>query len=93
MSEVVMYSTRFCPYCSSAKRLLSSKGVSIRTIPVSGDQGLWEEMERLTGRTTVPQIFIGDFHVGGYDELALLERDGELDLLLEPILNAGKARG
>ncbi|VAW73458.1 Glutaredoxin 3 (Grx3) [hydrothermal vent metagenome] len=93
MSEVVMYSTRFCPYCVSAERLLSSKGVNIRTIPVGSDQDLWEEMQELTGRNTVPQIFIGDHYVGGYDDLALLERDGELDPLLEPILNESKARG
>jgi len=91
MSEVVMYYTRFCPYCGSAERLLSSKGVEARKIPVGGDQALWEEMEQLTGRNTVPQIFIGDYHVGGYDDLAALERNGELDSLLEPILNAARA--
>jgi glutaredoxin 3 len=58
---------------------------------VGGDQVSWDEMERLTGRNTVPQIFIGDYHVGGYDDLAVLERDGELDPLLEPILNAARA--
>ncbi len=93
MSEVVMYCTRFCPYCVMAERLLDDKGVEIRTIPVGSDQAMWEEMERLTGRNTVPQIFIGDHHVGGYDDLAALERDGELDPLLEPILNISKARG
>jgi len=93
MSEVVMYCTRFCPYCVMAERLLDSKGVEIRKIPVGSDQALWEKMERLTGRNTVPQIFIGDYHVGGYDDLATLERDDELDPLLEPVLNASKARG
>lgn len=91
MSEVVMYCTRFCPYCVSAERLLSSKGVEIRKMPIGSDQTTWEEMERLTGRDTVPQIFIGDYHVGGYDDLAALERKGELDPLLEPILNATRA--
>ena len=91
MSDVVMYCTRFCPYCVSAERLLVSKGVEIRKIPVGGDPALWEEMEQLTGRNTVPQIFIGDYHVGGYDDLAALERDGELDPLLEPVLNASRA--
>ncbi|HHJ13247.1 MAG TPA: glutaredoxin 3 [Gammaproteobacteria bacterium] len=87
MSEVVMYCTRFCPYCISAERLLNAKGVRFRKIPVeSGD--MWKEMEQLTGRNTVPQIFIGEHHVGGYDDLAALERAGELDPLLEPILNA-----
>ena len=91
MSEVVMYCTRFCPYCVSAERLLTRKGAEIRKIPVGSDQALWEEMQRLTGRNTVPQIFIGDYHVGGYDDLAALERDGELDPLLEPVLNASRA--
>ena len=89
MSEVVMYCTRFCPYCVSAERLLVSKGVEIRKIPVT-DQAMWDEMEKLTGRGTVPQIFIGDYHVGGYDDMAALERDGELDPLLQPILNAAQ---
>lgn len=91
MSEVVMYCTRFCPYCTSAERLLVSKGVPIRKIAVDNDPGLWREMENITGRHTVPQIFIGDYHVGGYDDLAALDRAGELDPLLEPVLNALKA--
>ncbi len=88
MSEVVMYCTRFCPYCTSADRLLSSKGVEIRKIPVDHDRELWQEMEQRSARRTVPQIFIGDVHVGGYDDLAALERDGELDPLLAPLLNS-----
>lgn len=88
MSEVVMYCTRFCPYCISADRLLKSKGVTISRIAVDNDAQKWNEMEKLTGRNTVPQIFIGEYHVGGYDDLAALERAGELDPLLEPILKA-----
>lgn len=91
MSEVVMYCTRFCPYCISADRLLTAKGVSINKIAVDHDRDLWHKMEQLTGRNTVPQIFIGERHVGGYDDLAALERAGELDSLLEPILNTGQA--
>ena len=91
MSEVIMYCTRFCPYCISAERLLTSKGVTINKIAVDHDRDLWEKMEQLTGRNTVPQIFIGDYHVGGYDDLAALERDGKLDNLLEPVLKAGQA--
>ena len=91
MSEVVMYCTRFCPYCISADRLLAHKGVPINRISVDSDSGLWAKMEELTGRNTVPQIFIGDRHVGGYDDLAALDRAGELDSLLEPILKAIKA--
>lgn len=91
MSEVVMYCTRFCPYCISADRLLRSKGVAIRKIPVDNDREMWRKMEDITGRHTVPQIFIGDYHVGGYDDLAALDRTGKLDALLEPILQAAKA--
>jgi len=88
MAEVTMYCTRFCPYCISADRLLSRKGVPITRIAVDSDPDMWETMEELSRRSTVPQIFIGDYHVGGYDDLAALERDGELDPLLEPILKA-----
>jgi glutaredoxin 3 len=91
MSEVVMYCTRFCPYCISADRLLRSKGVPIRKIPVDNDREMWGKMEQITGRHTVPQIFIGDYHVGGYDDLAALDRTGRLDAMLEPILNAARA--
>lgn len=90
MSEVTMYCTRFCPYCISADRLLTHKGVEINKIPVDNDSAMWHKMEQRSGRNTVPQIFIGDYHVGGYDDLAALERSGELDPLLEPVLNAGK---
>jgi glutaredoxin 3 len=83
-----MYCTRFCPYCISAERLLTHKGAAIRKIPVDHDMDMWKKMEELTGRHTVPQIFIGDTHVGGYDDLAALERAGELDPLLAPLLNA-----
>jgi glutaredoxin 3 len=91
MSEVVMYCTRFCPYCISADRLLQNKGVPVRKIPVDNDREMWRKMEDITGRHTVPQIFIGDYHVGGYDDLAALDRTGKLDALLEPILKAAKA--
>ena len=91
MSEVVMYCTRFCPYCISADRLLNSKGVPVSKIGVDADPEMWRKMEKISGRRTVPQIFIGDYHVGGYDDLAALDRAGELDPLLEPILKAAKA--
>ena len=91
MTQVVMYCTRFCPYCISADRLLTHKGVPINKIAVDHDPDMWAKMEKLTGRHTVPQIFIGDHHVGGYDDLAALERDGELDALLEPVLQANRA--
>jgi glutaredoxin 3 len=71
--------------------LLSRKGVPINRIAVDNDPDMWVKMEQLSRRSTVPQIFIGDYHVGGYDDLAALERDGKLDPLLEPILKARSA--
>ena len=83
MPKVVMYSTNTCPYCSRAERLLSSKGVAnLEKIDISGKPALWKEMERRTGRNTVPQIYIGDVHVGGCDDLYDLDAAGELDQLL-----------
>lgn len=84
-AAVKMYATRFCPYCMRARMLLDRKGVSYEEISVGGDQALWAEMESLSGRNTVPQIFIGEHHVGGYDDLAAANRSGELDTLLENV--------
>lgn len=81
--EVVMYSTAFCGYCQRARGLLERKGVNIREIKVDEDANERATMlQRSGGRRTVPQIFIGERHVGGYDELATLDRSGELDKLL-----------
>ena len=83
MSTVKMYSTAVCPYCQMAERLLTSKGVAaIEKIRIDLDPARRAEMMERTGRRTVPQIYIGDMHVGGYDELAALERAGELEALL-----------
>jgi glutaredoxin 3 len=79
---VVVYGTRFCPYCVMAARLLDAKGVHYESIAVDREPGRRREMERRSGRHTVPQIFIGEMHVGGYSELAHLERAGRLDDLL-----------
>lgn len=79
---VRMYATRFCPYCLRAKMLLKRKGIDYEEINVGGDPSLWAEMERLSERDTVPQIFIGDLSIGGYDDMAALEREGKLDALL-----------
>jgi glutaredoxin 3 len=82
-SEVVMYSTTWCGYCQRARGLLQRKGVDIREIKVDEDPSQREVMvQKSGGRRTVPQIFIGERHVGGYDDLAALERAGELDKLL-----------
>ena len=85
MPKVVMYSTRFCPFCMMARRLLDAKGVNYNEIPVDGDQAMRQKMQQVSGgRYTVPQVFIGERHVGGYDELAAAERDGALDRWLGP---------
>ncbi|HSW12500.1 MAG TPA: glutaredoxin 3 [Solimonas sp.] len=82
MKPVRMYTTRICPFCVMAKRLLSSKGVSYEEIRVDENPGIREEMTRVTGRRTVPQIFVGETHVGGFDDLSALEHAGKLDPLL-----------
>jgi glutaredoxin 3 len=80
---VMMYTTAVCPYCLQAERLLRAKGVTeIGKVRVDLDPARRVEMMERTGRRTVPQIYIGDFHVGGYDELAALNRAGRLDPLL-----------
>lgn len=83
MSRVFMYSTGVCPYCQMAERLLRAKGVTeIGKIRVDLEPEKRVEMMEKTGRRTVPQIFIGETHVGGYDDLAALDRTGGLDELL-----------
>jgi thioredoxin reductase (NADPH) len=83
MPSITMYSKSWCPYCERAKHLLGDKGQSYEEIDVEAEPGRLDEMvERSGGRRTVPQIFIGDRHVGGFDDLADLERRGELDPLL-----------
>mgnify|MGYP002790188577 CR=1 FL=1 len=83
MAKVRMYSTAVCPYCQMAERLLRGKGVAeIEKIRIDSDPALRDEMMQKTGRRTVPQIYIGDTHVGGYDDLAALDRAGGLDPLL-----------
>jgi glutaredoxin 3 len=80
---IEIYTARYCPYCHAAKGLLSRKGVEFTEIDVSGDAKRRSEMvTRANGRMTVPQIFIGSTHVGGYDDLSALERAGKLDPLL-----------
>ncbi|MYB89108.1 MAG: glutaredoxin 3 [Proteobacteria bacterium] len=81
-SEVVIYSGNRCAYCNAAKRLLDSKNVSYTEINVDEDPARREEMMRRTQRQTVPQIFIGEQHVGGFDDLSELNQSGGLDELL-----------
>lgn len=83
MSKIRMYSTAVCPYCQRAEMLLKSKGVAeIEKIRIDLDPARREEMMEKTGRRTVPQIYIGEVHVGGFDDLAALDRAGKLDPLL-----------
>lgn len=85
-ARVLMYSTGVCPYCMMAERLLTAKGVKeIEKVRIDLDPQQRAEMMEKTGRRTVPQIYIGDTHVGGFDDLSALDRAGKL----EPLLNGG----
>jgi glutaredoxin 3 len=83
MTEITMYCTAFCPYCVRAEMLLKSKGVEVtEKIFVDNTAGGFQTLAELTGRRTVPQIFIGERHIGGFDDLAALDASGGLDPLL-----------
>lgn len=82
MSQVTIYTTQHCPYCVNAKRLLSSKGVTPVEIDIQESPQYLAEMLQRSQRRTVPQIFVGDVHVGGFDDLASLDHEGGLDALL-----------
>ena len=81
--DVVVYLAGWCPYCERARSLLSKKGIQFREIDVDDDPRLREEMIARSGRRTVPQIFIGEKHVGGCDDLLALDGRGELDRLIQ----------
>ena len=83
MPIVQMYATAICPYCVRARHLLERKGVAFEEIRVDRDRDQLKAMIQRSNRTTVPQIFIGDYHVGGYDDMARLDDAGKLDALLE----------
>ena len=80
--KVIIYGNASCPYCGAARMLLKKRSVEFEDVSVTGDASLLEEMQQKSGRRSVPQIFIGDHHVGGFDELDALNRSGELDKLL-----------
>lgn len=82
MPEILIYTTNICPYCMMAKRLLDKKGAHYKEINVDAKPGLREEMMLKTKRRTVPQIYIGDYHVGGFDDLYTLDQQKKLDDLL-----------
>ena len=83
MTKVIVYSKEQCPYCVLAKNLLTARGVSFEEIRIDLDESRREEMIRLSQRRTVPQIFINDQPIGGYDDLAALAKSGKLDELLK----------
>ncbi len=83
MAKVVMYTTGLCPYCHAAKRLFQTKNVKFEEIRVDRDPAKRAEMMKLSNRRTVPQIWVGDTHVGGFDDAAALESQGRLDKLLK----------
>ncbi len=82
MPEILIYTSTFCPYCVMAKKLLDKKGASYSELNVDKTPGLRQEMMAKTQRRTVPQIYIDDYHVGGFDELYALDRNAKLDDLL-----------
>jgi len=81
--EITVYSSKFCGYCVAAERLLQNKGLEYKLIKVDEDPNQYEHMVKITGRRTVPQIFIGDHHVGGFDDLSAANQSGELKKILE----------
>lgn len=82
MSKIVIYTTNVCPYCVRAKALLQRKNVTFSEIKITSEETKNEMVKKSGGRMTVPQIFIGEFHVGGCDDLYALEASGKLDELL-----------
>ncbi len=81
--EITIYSSKFCGFCVAAERLFKSKDIEYKLIKVDEDPSQFEHMVEITGRRTVPQIYIGEHHVGGFDELSAINQTGELKALLE----------
>lgn len=87
-STITLYTKDYCPYCKRAKALLTNKGVTFTNIEIVNNPEATQEMIERSGRFTVPQIFIGETHIGGSDDLFKLDAEGELDPLLKPLLAA-----
>lgn len=83
MAQVTIYSKNYCPYCKSAKALLDRKGIAYEEIDVTCDESLQAEMMNRSQRRTVPQVFVGEQHIGGSDDLIALDRSGDLDRLID----------
>ena len=83
MTSVIIYTTNYCPYCVYAKQLLTRKKIAYTEIAIDNDDALRDEMMRKSNRQTVPQIFIHDKPIGGYDDLCALDRQGQLDILTQ----------
>lgn len=90
MSQILLYGTRFCPYCVAARRLLSARGIDYQDIAVDRDPELRARVMAKSGRHTVPQIWFGSDHIGGFTELRDLERQGTLDRAIKAGLELGK---
>jgi len=86
--QIVVYSKQHCPFCRMARQMLDNKGVNYELIDIEGKHELRERMIELSGRKTVPQIFFGDHHVGGFDDLNALEQKGDLDQMLADVTGA-----
>jgi glutaredoxin 3 len=83
MKDVTIYTTNYCPYCRQAEKFLETKGVAFKNIDVTDDQAMREKLVELSGRQTVPQIFIGEQPIGGYSDMILLHQKGQLEPLLK----------
>ncbi len=83
MKKIIIYSKDVCPYCVKAKNLLQRKGAVYEEIKITTDEQKQEMIKKANGRMTVPQIFVGDFHIGGCDDLYALESEGKLDKILQ----------
>ncbi len=90
---IIIYGGATCYYCVAAKQLLDRKGVPYVEIKVDATEGMREEMERRSRRRTLPQIFIGGLHIGGFDDMTALDRAGKLDPLLEPFKKQAASNG
>jgi len=90
MSHVVLYGTRFCPFCTAARRLLTNKGIDYQDISVDNNPELRGKLITKSRRNTVPQVWFGTSHIGGFDELRDLERQGTFDAMLQSGVESGE---